>query len=276
MPFIKRQICEKAKTKKDTVPVDWENGERKQRLLALLPDISPQETAYGKWLITHTLERPWAELTYIERAQWAEFYFDLEKQGLRYEDDGNDEDEDEPEGALTWANWADYKVLYNEILVPEKKVKKKEQKKDQKLLSILDKNGTVIGFFDPHTDEELPEKPKHVGSALGGKQKAKKVDAGETAIQRQLKEMKASVPKQPQPQPIYNQFPSSYVLAQQSFPQEPIFPASQSTNSQFKERTMEAARRTMEDDRRTKEAARKLEKSSEARGGPYQSPYAGK
>ena len=94
MPFIKREICEKAKTKKDTVPIDWENGERKQRLLALLPDISPQETAYGKWLITHTLERPWAELTYIERAQWAEFYFDLEKKGLRYEDDGNDEDED--------------------------------------------------------------------------------------------------------------------------------------------------------------------------------------
>jgi hypothetical protein len=101
--------------------------------------------------------------------------------------------------------------------------------------------------------------------------KAKKVDAGETVIQRQLKEMKASVPKQPQPQPqpTYNQFPSSYKPAQQSFSQQPIFPASQSTNSQFKERTMEAARRTME-------GARKLEKSSQAGSGPYQSPYAGK
>jgi len=275
MLFIKSEICEKAKTKKDTVPIDWEDGERKQRLLALLPDISPQEIAYGKWLATHTLERPWADLAFVERAQWAEFYFDLEKKGLRYEDDGIDDDEDESEGALTWANWADYKVMCKEILVPEKKEKKKEQKKEQKPVPILDKNGTVIGFFDPCTDKELPEKAKHAGSALVVKKekmmKAKKIDAGETVTQRQLKEMKASVPRkpQPQPQPTYNQFPSSYAPAQQSLPQQPIFPASQSTNSTFKERTMEAARRTME-------GARKLEKSSQAGSGPYQSPYAGK
>ena len=126
MPFIKRKICEKAKTKKDTVPVDWENGERKHRYLDLLPDISPQETAYGKWLTTHTLERPWAELTFLERAQWAEVYFDLEKKGLRYEDNGNDDNEDESAEVLSWA---DYKIMYKEILVPEKEKKKKRRRK---------------------------------------------------------------------------------------------------------------------------------------------------
>jgi hypothetical protein len=233
MAFFKRVISEKAKTKKSAVLIDWENGERKQRYLDLIHDVPPQESAYRKWLLTHPLERPWAQLTFLERAQWSEIYFDLKKGGLLWESDG---DIDTNQSADTLC-FTEYKTMFEETFVPE-------QEKAEKRQMVHDENGRFIGWWNPGTAKALEDKSKHTGSVMVSVKKEKQ----EAETIKKLGEFPLPIPIDPQlkdikfcpkPQQTFNQFPSSYPAPQQRFTQQPIFLGNQLTNSWF-ERIIEA------------------------------------
>jgi hypothetical protein len=71
---------------------DWGAAEHQQRLLSLQPGKSTQEIAYEKWLRGIRTERQWAALSFLERAQWSQFYFDPETQDLYWEVDEEAQD----------------------------------------------------------------------------------------------------------------------------------------------------------------------------------------
>jgi hypothetical protein len=66
-------------------PEDWTPLALQQRLLSLLPKPSPQELAYNKWRRGNRTEPVWHKLSFLERAYWAHFYFDVETQDLYWE-----------------------------------------------------------------------------------------------------------------------------------------------------------------------------------------------
>jgi hypothetical protein len=73
-------------------PDDWTPLAFQQRLLSVLPNSSPQELAYNKWRRGNRTEPAWPNLSFLERAYWAHFYFDVETQNLYWEVDEETQD----------------------------------------------------------------------------------------------------------------------------------------------------------------------------------------
>jgi hypothetical protein len=71
--------------------VFWDNAIAQQRYLDLVPGISDHEKAYVKWHQGHPTAPIWAELTLRERAEWVQFYFNFNTNGLKVEDISGEE-----------------------------------------------------------------------------------------------------------------------------------------------------------------------------------------
>jgi hypothetical protein len=77
--------------------LDWNAAVHQQRLLSTLAHPSSHEIVYTKWLKGLRLERPWSELNFLERAEWIQFYFDMNTQDLKVAELDSEEMQDKDE-----------------------------------------------------------------------------------------------------------------------------------------------------------------------------------
>jgi hypothetical protein len=85
----KRGIEHRCRKRKEAQLVNWNVAICQQKLFSVVhgDNFSPHEVAYTKWLLAHRLERPWREISFTERAEWAQFYINMETQKLNWEDE---------------------------------------------------------------------------------------------------------------------------------------------------------------------------------------------
>ncbi|KAN0092188.1 hypothetical protein V8E51_018035 [Hyaloscypha variabilis] len=128
--------------------VFWDNAIAQQRYLDLVPGVSDHEKAYVKWHQGHPAAATWAELTLRERAEWVQFYFNFNTNGLKVEDVSGEETvvKDRKEHSMYVAS-----AMYKKQVIPEEKKEVMRQK-------VYDVNGTFIGYLN--TDVSGDEKTK--------------------------------------------------------------------------------------------------------------------
>lgn len=102
--------------------VDWNNAKYQQELLAKLPGPSSHEKAYEKWRRRFPKEPTWAQLNFMARAQWFQFYLNFKTEDLKIEVDG-EETEDDLRDEMNR-----YRDMYERTHKPEPVKKEKETK----------------------------------------------------------------------------------------------------------------------------------------------------
>lgn len=182
-----RPIEDRCKKRKEAPVIDWELAARKQELLSVLPERSAHEKAYNNWRRANRLQRPWARLSYTERAEWSRFYFNMETQDLYCEDDEEWQDEDAKE-------YAEYVDMHTAQFIPYKPKPESEPKRKVKKQKLMkdgpDGSKKVIGTVDHKKDKELNDwaaNKVHEGLDSGKAPKAEKVTVYKDMIDPELR-----------------------------------------------------------------------------------------
>lgn len=123
----------------------WDNAVVQQRYLEIVAPVSVHENMYNKWHVGNPTAPLWKDLKFVERAHWAQFYFDFEKLALK---DCVEIDNAARQAKTREEHVKFYKKMFKRTFVPEKE-KVEENPKRQK---VYDVNGTMIGYLNREPD----------------------------------------------------------------------------------------------------------------------------
>ncbi|KAE9366767.1 hypothetical protein N431DRAFT_471799 [Stipitochalara longipes BDJ] len=137
----------------------WNNAIAQQRYLTLVYGVSDHEKAYSKWHRGNPTSPFWNDLSFLERAEWVQFYFNFNTNRLKVEDI-----DDEATVAGDQREYSEYLAMFKRKFVP--KIEKKEEK-EEKRQKVYDVNGTFIGYLNREIEADEKAKSRK-NKVIGG------------------------------------------------------------------------------------------------------------